>query len=237
MNFADGVIYNFRGLWFSLRQPRLLFWGTVRFLAVVVITLAAAGFILLYHQAILGALWAKPENSWIAYLWQAVSWLLSIFLVGVSAILSYLVSQVLFAVVIMDRMSRITEAKVTGRVEEPVKMPLWSLFVHLMRQEIPRTLVPVAVSLFFMVFGWFVLLGPVLTIASSCVAVVFLAWDNTDLLPARRLVPFKERFRFLAKTLPFHLGFGLPFLIPGLNLILLSFAPVGGTLYYLQKKR
>jgi CysZ protein len=63
------------------------------------------------------------------------------------------------------------------------------------------------------------------------VTVVFLAWDNTDLVPARRMVPFQERFRFLLKTLPFHLGFGLWFLIPVLNLLFLSFAPVGGTLY------
>jgi CysZ protein len=42
------------------------------------------------------------------------------------------------------------------------------------------------------------------------------------------------RFRFLLKTLPFHLGFGLLFLVPALNILLLSFAPVGATLYYLE---
>ena len=55
-----------------------------------------------------------------------------------------------------------------------------------------------------------------------------------DLVPARRLQPFSERFRFLLKTLPFHLGFGLLFLVPVLNILLLSFAPVGATLYYLE---
>jgi CysZ protein len=38
----------------------------------------------------------------------------------------------------------------------------------------------------------------------------------------------------LLKTLPFHLGFGLLFLVPVLNILLLSFAPVGATLYYLE---
>jgi len=80
-------------------------------------------------------------------------------------------------------------------------------------------------------------LGPVVVILSSAVAAVFLAWDNTDLIPARQLVPFKTRFRLLLDAIPFHLGFGLPFLIPGLNLLLLSFAPIGATLYHMDKNK
>jgi CysZ protein len=38
------------------------------------------------------------------------------------------------------------------------------------------------------------------------------------------------------KTIPFHLGFGLPFLVPILNIVFLAFAPVGATLYYLEKQ-
>jgi CysZ protein len=69
---------------------------------------------------------------------------------------------------------------------------------------------------------------------SPILAGIFLAWDNTDLVPARRLVAFGERFTFLRRNFSFHLGFGLCFLIPGLNILLLSFAPVGGTLYYIE---
>jgi len=74
-----------------------------------------------------------------------------------------------------------------------------------------------------------------LTVLSPFVVVVFLAWDNTDLIPARLMIPFRDRIRHLTSTLPFHLGFGLWFLIPVLNILLLSFAPSGGTLYYLDK--
>lgn len=87
-----------------------------------------------------------------------------------------------------------------------------------------------------MVLGWFTPLGPLLTVVGSMVAAVFLAWDNTDLIPARGLQPFGRRFKSLGKTLPFHLGFGLPFLIPVLNLLFLSFAPVGATLYHLDRE-
>jgi CysZ protein len=87
-----------------------------------------------------------------------------------------------------------------------------------------------------MALGWMTPFGPVVTVLSSGVAVIFLSWDNTDLTPARNLVPFKKRFTFLTKTVLFHLGFGLLFLIPGVNLLFLSFAPVGATLYYLDKQ-
>ena len=234
MEFTDGVIYNIKGLWLGLKTPKLLFWGLVRFLMVIVITIISATFILSYHQEILNILWSKPESVWILWLWHVFSWLLSFILVGVSAVISYLVSQILFSVIIMDLMSRITEMKLLGNVKEPEKMPMIKLFLYLIRQEIPRTIIPVMISLFLML-GGLTPIGPVLAILSSCIAAVFLAWDNTDLLPARRLFPFKERFGFLKKNILFHLGFGLPFLIPLLNLIFLSFAPVGATIYHLDR--
>jgi CysZ protein len=60
--------------------------------------------------------------------------------------------------------------------------------------------------------------------------------DNTDLTPARQLVPFRERFRSLRRSLLFHLGFGLLFMIPVLNILFLSFAPVGATLYHIDQE-
>jgi CysZ protein len=157
-------------------------------------------------------------------------------LVGVSAILSYLISQVLFSVIIMDQMSRITERTIRGTVVEPAKVAPLNMFFYLVRQEIPRAVVPILLAMLLILVGWLSPLGPVLTLVGSAVAIVFLSWDNTDIVPARRFIPFRERFRFLRRTLSFHLGFGLPFLIPGLNIVLLAFAPVGATLYYLERQ-
>jgi CysZ protein len=86
-----------------------------------------------------------------------------------------------------------------------------------------------------MVLGWLTPLGPVLAILSSVIVAIFLAWDNSDLVPARRLYSFKQRLKLLLKSLTFHLGFGLLFLIPLLNILFLSFAPVGATLYFIEK--
>ena len=235
MNLFRGINYNIRGLLIGLKTPRLLFWGLVRLILVIIITILSATLILSYHQEILNALWNKPESNWVLWLWHILSWLLSLILVGISVLVSYLISQILFSVLIMDYMSRITEIKITGTIKEPEKISMPRLFIYLIRQEIPRAIIPVTISLLLMI-GGLTPLGPLLAILSSCIAAVFLAWDNTDLVPARRLVSFKDRISFLKKNLLFHLGFGLLFLIPVLNILFLSFAPVGATIYHLEKK-
>ncbi len=219
----------------SLKSPRLLLLGMIRFVVVVMITIASAGLVLVYHQEILNLVWSQPTSNWLIWLWHVLSWLLSAVLIGLSAILSYLISQILFSVIIMDMMSRITEKTVTGNVQLPSGIPMWQQFLFLIKQEIPRATIPVLLTLILILAGWLTPLGPIITVVSSAIAVIFLAWDNTDLISARRMIPFGERFRTLKRTLPFHLGFGLLFLIPILNILFLSFAPVGATLYYFDE--
>jgi CysZ protein len=237
MGFLNGLVFNLRGLNLGLTTGKLLFLGLVRFALLVLIMAVLTGFILAYHQDLMSLLWTKPESRWLLWLWHLVSWLASLFLVGLSAIVSFIFSQVFFSALVMDHMARLTELQVSGTVSEPERVSLWRGFTSILLQEIPRSVVPLILSLFIMVFGWITPLGPFLTILSSILAILFLSWDNTDLIPARNLVPFKQRFNFLMKTIPFHLGFGLPFLIPVLNILFLSFAPVGATLYYLEQKK
>jgi CysZ protein len=235
MELVHGFLYCLRGLRVGVTTGRLLFWGLVRFVLVIVVMAALTGLILAYHTTMMELLWSKPQSAWIAWLWHVVSWLLSLFLIALSALLSYLISQVLFSVVIMDHMSRLTELKATGRAREAPGGSLWRSLVHLIGQEIPRAIVPVLLSILVMILGWITPFGPLVALVSSAVSILFLSWDNTDLIPARLMLPFRTRFRFLLKTLPFHLGFGLPFLVPGLNILFLAFAPVGATLYYIEK--
>lgn len=235
MGFVKGIGYNLRGFRLGLKTPRLLLWGLLRFLLVILLTIGAAALIFTYHTEILETIWSKPSSHWVLWLWHLVSWILSLALFGLSAVVSYLISQIFFSVLIMDHMSRITERQITGRIEESENISIFRLLVYLIRQEIPRTTIPLLLTLLLMLFGWLTPLGPLIAILSSGIAAIFLAWDNTDLIPARRMNPFAARFRFLLRTLPFHLGFGILFLIPGLNLLFLSFAPVGATLYHVEK--
>ena len=235
MSLFKGISYNFRGLGMGLRTPKLLLLGLIRIVVVVLLTIVAAGLIFYYRQQIVQLIWSKPESHWIIWLWYVFTWLLSLALVGVSVVLSYLVSQILFSVIIMDQMSRITEKMITGQVYEPHNMPFLKQFFYLIKQEIPRAIVPVIITLLLTIVGWLTPFGPIVAIIATGAAMIFLAWDNTDLTPARRLIPFKDRFGLMKLTLPFHLGFGLLFLIPVLNIVFLSFAPVGATLYFIEQ--
>ena len=235
MNLLSGFAYNYKGLKLGLKTPVLLFWGLVRFFVIVIFTVVAASLILKYHNEILSLLWEKPGSNWVVWMWYVVSWLLTLLLMGLSAVISFLIAQILFSVMIMDSMSRITEQRVSGREKEIKHMSWFKYFFYLLKQEIPRAVIPVMITLILMVLGWFTPLSPVTTLVSALAAGVFLAWDNTDLIPARRLEPFGGRFKFLVKNLGFHLGFGLWFLIPVLNIVFLSFAPVGATLYYIER--
>ncbi len=235
MDFLRGIQLNFRGLLLGLRTPPLLLLGLLRFLAFLVIGVGAAVVFFAYHQDIIQLIWSKPESLWVLWLWYLAAWLLSLVLLALTSVLGYVVCQVLFCVVIMDQMSRITERLVTGQEKKPTTKSFPAQLVYLIKQEIPRTIIPVLVTLVIMGIGWLTPLGPFLSIAGPLAAVMFLAWDNTDLLPARQFYPFTERFRMFRRRLLFHLGFGLPFLIPLVNVLLLSFAPVGATLYQVEK--
>jgi CysZ protein len=230
-----GIVYNFKGLKLGLTTPKLLFLGLIRFAVIVILTAICTALVLTNYQDILSIMWTRPESAWLTWLWYLASWFLALLLVVLSAVFSFLLSQLLFSVVVMDVMSRITERLVAGEEKVPVNMPLFPYFVYLIRQEIPRAILPVMVILVLMVLGWLTPFSPILTLVAPVLAGAFLAWDNTDLIPARRLEPFGKRFRFLLKNVPFHIGFGLPFLVPGANILFLSFAPVGAALYYFDR--
>jgi CysZ protein len=237
MDIILGFSYNLKGLKLGIKTPKLLLLGLIRFFAVLFITIITVSIIIVYHQNILGLIWERPESLWILWLWHFISWIIALVLIAVSTVVSYLLTQILFSVFVMDAMSRKTELIITGKIEQANDMPLFRQFFFLIKQELPRAILPVIITLIIIIAGWLTPLGPVLTIISSCLAVIFLAWDNTDLTPARQMIPFKTRFGFLTGNILFHLGFGLWFLIPVLNILFLSFAPVGATLYYLDKKQ
>ena len=234
MGFLKGIQYNLKGVVLGLRTPSLLFLGLLRLFIILALALFLSGAVLLWHNDILALVWAMPEPGWILYLWHLVSWLLSFLLMVLAMILSYFIAQICFCVFIMDHMSRVTEKIYRGKSRSSAPDNSFQLFLHLIRQEIPRAILPVFISLFIAAVGLFTPLGPLLLLLSSMAAAIFLAWDHTDLIQARQMLSFRERTQFLRKNILFHLGFGILFLIPWLNIFFLSFAPVGATLYMLD---
>lgn len=237
MGLIAGIQYNIKGVTLALSTPSLLILGLIRFAVVLLLTLVLSGMVLYWHNDIFSMIWQMPESRWLIWLWHIVSWILTFILMAFSMLASYLISQIFFCIFIMDYMSRITERMVLGEEAPGADTSIFGLFLYLIRQEIPRAVVPVLISVALMIIGLFTPVSLIIIAISSVVAGVFLAWDNTDLVPARRMVPFKERFEFLRKNLFFHIGFGLLFLVPWVNIIFLSFAPVGATLYYIDKDK
>ena len=105
MGLIQGFKYNLAGLRLGLSTPKLLMMGLVRLGAMVAATVIGAALALAYHDELMAALWQRPENLWWVWLWYLAAWLLALVLIGLSVILGYLVSQVLFSVLIMDLMS------------------------------------------------------------------------------------------------------------------------------------
>lgn len=235
MQILDGVKYNLRGLEIGLRSTKLLLLGLLRFFVVIFAAIGLGSLVFLNHHALISAVWMKPESLWIVWLWYIVSWLIIIILLILSTLISYLLSQIIFSVVIMDKMSRIIENIKLGHVKEQDNISYFRQLVFLIKQEIPRAIIPVFILVILSVIGWLTPFGPFLTILSSIIAAAFLSWDNTDLVPSRRLVKFNKRFGFFVHNFSFHVGFGLLFLIPVFNILSLSFAPIGATLYYLDR--
>lgn len=233
----SGIQYNLKGLKLGLKTPQLLFLGLIRFMLIGVLVIVSAFVVWWFYQDIFSMIWNKPDSRWIVWLWYFSSWLVGLMLFFMTAMVSYLVGQIAFGIWIMDMMAQVTERTITGNSTKPAHSSFFLQLFHLIKQETPRAIFPIALTTLVMLVGWMTPLGPILTVLLPLVTTFFLAWDNTDLIPARQLIPFKERFEFLKSNLLFHIGFGLLFLIPFANVLFLSFAPVGGALYYIDLKK
>jgi len=235
MGFFYGLWCHIEALKIFKQQKSLIFWALLRFIVLIVLFVILSTIAISYNKEVLQLFWIKPENYFLLILWYILLFLTSIVLMFVAGIISYIISQVLFGVLIADHMSILTERIITGNVTNP-QMNLRHL-IFLVKQEIPRTFIPLIITSAIMVFGWILPLGVVLVVASVLISCLFTAWDYTDLVPARALYSFKERFGIFKKEILGHLGFGLPFAIPFLNVVLFSIGPVSGTLFYLKKKK
>jgi CysZ protein len=235
MGFFYGLWCHIEALKIFRQKKSLIFWASLRFITLIVLFVILSAIAISNNREVLQLLWLKPQNYFLVILWYLLLFITSIILMFAAGIISYIISQILFGVLIADHMSILTESIVTGKITNP-QMSLGHL-IFLIKQEIPRTFIPLITTSAIMVFGWILPLGVVLVVASVLLSCLFTAWDYTDLVPARALYSFKERFGMFKKDILGHLGFGLPFAVPFLNVLLFSMGPVSGTLFYLRKHK
>lgn len=213
----------------------LAFLAALRFLILIAFIVIFSWVALSYNDTFLNYIWEKPSKILLTLVWYIVLIFSTIILLFAGAILAYIISQILFGILIADYMSALAEQIITGKQsEEKISFSLTYL-IYLIRQEIPRTLFPLILSTSFMVFGWLLPLNFIWVILSSFLSCALMAWDYTDLVPARRSMPFKERLHMFKSNFVGHIVFGLPFLIPFVNVIFLSLAPISGTVFFLKE--
>lgn len=234
MNLLYGLKCHWEALKIMKAKKSLIFWGLLRFLIILFLFIVLSFIALSYNHLLLEYIWTKPSSLMMLILWKIALVLLTILLLFVAGGLSYLISQILFGVVIADHMSYITEHILSGKEPKGTPPFSFSYLLFLIKQEIPRGTLPLLVSSSFIILGWLLPLGFIWVMVSSLVSCAFLAWDYTDLVPARMLKPFKERFTLFKRTFWGHVIFGLPFMIPFINVLFFSIGPVSGTVFYMR---
>lgn len=177
---------------------------------------------------------------------KALAWILwiliPILVLGVGIILFVLLGQAI-ASPFLDILSEKIEVMLLG--QEPVPTTLSSL---------TRSVV-IAIGDVFWTLVYFVVLNiplllmhlvPIIGTAIAagigfCITALLLAQEFAGLPLARQLVPFPRRFKWIWRHRWLALGFGCSvfvlFFVPGLNLVFLPMASVGGTLLYCDVTR
>ncbi|MBN1960787.1 MAG: EI24 domain-containing protein [Deltaproteobacteria bacterium] len=237
-----GALYPIDGLRFIVKQrlwhlaaaPTLI--GSALFIILCVISFM----FLLPHVS--G--WVADISAWaadsfwlsiVAILIRWLMWFIAIVLVlVVNVLLLMMIGQVL-ASTFLDILSERIETLILGSPSAPVTFQRMKTTVFLAIADLGWSLV------YWCLFNLPILIiglaaPPVAAVLSIMTSALLVAQEFVGLSLARRLVPFRQRWRWLRGHRLLCLGFGstcmLLFAIPLLNFMLLPIAAVGGTLLF-----
>lgn len=249
--FVKGLSYPLDGFGF-IREHRL--WGLAAISIAVnvilfIIVLGLAFWLISPFVADINAAladWAKePSLEVLAWFMAVVTWIVwilgAILILGASSVLVLLIGQAV-ASPFLDILSEKVENLVLGTPEQPfttaivvrsLVLSLGDLFwglVFLAAVQIPIFVVSLT--------GVGALPA---SVASFGFSALLLAVEFVGLSLTRRFVTYRDRWRIIWDNKWLSLGFGsstmLLLLVPGLNLLLLPLAAVGGTLAYCDLQR
>lgn len=162
-------------------------------------------------------------------------WVLAVsFGVVASAVVVLMVGQAV-ASPFLDALSERVETLVLGTAPAPFSAGRVVASVRMALGDLVWTLVYwLAANVPLLVLG--LVAPPVSAVLGFVVSALLLAQEFVGLALARQLVPYRRRFAVFQGHRSLGLGFGaaclLLFAVPGLNLVLLPVATVGGTLLY-----
>ncbi len=237
-----GFGYPFRGLRFLKREPMLLPLAVMP--AVLNLGLALIGVVVAFFNApgLLGWLWQRPEavDLWSACLvglWVFVMVVLALVMGSIWLALVYAVAG-LVATPFTDYLTEQVELKVLGLEGQDFRL---ARFLRDISWSVAHSVLNV--------IAWICVMGPLLLLnlvpgigslvygaLAGTATAYFLAREMHDGCMTRRRLPWLGKQRLVMKQLPLMLGFGFGtmvlFWIPGLNLVMLPVAHVGGALLY-----
>ncbi len=247
--FTAGFRYPFAGVRHVMANPRLWSYAVVpAFLTVLMI--GGAGWIAWTQAPELLALVLDPPAEARETIRQTLYWLGWFLALGVVGLLTFLVGAVtcyavggLIAVPFNDFLSQAVEESILGSRNEAFT---WQLFLSDLRMSLGHSLLGLLAWATVMVPVVLLNLAPVIgTLAASAIGGVvtttFLTREMLDGPLSRDRLPFGEKLNVLKAHKALTLGFGAAtaalLWVPGLNLVSMPCAVVGGTLMYCQLKR
>jgi CysZ protein len=180
--------------------------------------------------------WIRESLAeWLIPLFRFVA---AILLLAASGVVLLLVGQ-LFASPFLDMLSERVESTVLGTQRYPFSIGrLFRAIIVAFSDLVWSLLYIVAANVPIWLLGF--LLAPVSSVLSFLFNALVLAQEFVGLSLARQLVGFRRRWSLIWRNRWLTAGFGsatmLLLLVPGLNLVLLPLAAVGGTLLYCDMK-
>jgi len=229
-DFFLGLAAHARGIRFALARKGYLGLTAIPFL--VTLLLYALGFTLFadHSDQLLGLLWTPDQTASTGFFLAALAWLYLHVVKYLLYVLAFTLMYFLFMVTanilaaplydhIANRLSR--EAKGASATEAP-SLSLWRTVV----EELKKAVFVAAVPLLLVFVP---LIGQIL---APLAAAMLLAYDFVDYSLCLDAPRFADRLRAMARRPLLLLGFGLPLLVPLLNLLLYPFAILGSCLLY-----
>jgi len=238
VRWARGFALPFRAVALLWRNRSLWSWAAAPALIGILLFFGVAATAIAYADDLLALWWSAPaaEGLWTGFLllvWTVLYVLLIV--VGVAG--AYLTALLLGGVVASpfnDALSIRAEAILAGDAPSPDEVAMWTGFARSIISTAAVTGVYIAFAVPVLALNLVPGIGPpVATALHAGLAAFFLAVEYADVALARYGLPWREKLALLNANRTMAAGFGLStsllLWIPGLNLVVMPIAVVGGT--------
>lgn len=229
--FPRGLYAHVRGIRFATARKGYMALAAIPFALTLVLYALGLGLLLANGDLLPGLFWS-PQAASAGGAAGALYWLyahaVKYLLYCLAFVLMYycfmVTANILAAPLYEHITGRLANEAVPAGAAAPSSLPFWRSMV----EEAKKAVFVAAVPLLLVFVP---VVGPLL---APLAAAVLLAFDFVDFSLCRDKPRFADRLRVMVRQPFLLLGFGLPLLIPVVNIVLFPFAILGSTLLYLE---